>query len=140
MTRIANRLCVSIACFGAAFMLQTAHAEQAPVTATPPHLSTLQLPYVDRQALVEAVQTLRSQLIEHKRVLLQRVADGKLDGNDALITAIMPGGLLYAGYKKIRLAQASNELAGVNADIEELSGDLLALQSISTPVVVAQLP
>jgi hypothetical protein len=48
----------------------------------------------------------------------------------------MPGGLLYAGYKKIRYEQAKNELARVSANIEEFSGDLLALQPKSAPVVV----
>jgi hypothetical protein len=52
----------------------------------------------------------------------------------------MPGGLLYAGYKKARYEQAKHELDRVSADIEEFSGDLLAMQSRSTPVMVALQP
>jgi len=117
-------------------MLQTAHAEQTPVSVVTPGQFIIQLPDIDREALVEQVGALRSQLIQRKQALVQSVGDKKLNGNDAFITVIMPGGLLYAGYKKIRYEQAKNELARVSADIEEFSGDLLAIQSRSAPVVV----
>ena len=131
-----NRLFVPIAIFCTAFMPQAAHAEQAlvPVAATDQFI--IQLPDIDREALVEQVGALRSQLIQRKQVLVQSVEDKKLNSNDAIITVIMPGGLLYAGYKKIRYEQAKNELARVSADIEEFSGDLLAIQSKAAPVVV----
>ena len=120
--------------------MQTAHAEQAPVPVTATDQLAIQLPDIDRVALIEQVRTLRSQLIQHKQALVQIVADKKLDSSDAIITAILPGGLLYAGYKKARLEQAKNELARVSADIEEYTGDLLAMQSMSAAVVIAQLP
>ena len=120
-------------------MLQTVHAEQAPVPVSTLDQLVIQLPVIDHKALAEQVRTLRSLLIQRKQELVQIVADKKLDGGDAFITVIMPGGLLYAGYKKVRYEQARNELARVSADIEEFSGDLLALQSRSVPVAVAQL-
>jgi hypothetical protein len=138
MTRSLNKLLGSIAIFLTAFMLQTAHAEQALLPAM--DQLTIQLPDVDRTALIEKIRTLRSQLIQRKQELVQSVADKKMDGGDAFITVIMPGGLLYAGYKKARYEQAQNELAGISADIEEFSGDLLAMQSGSAPVIVARLP
>jgi hypothetical protein len=129
-----------IAIFSTAFVLQTARAEQAPVPMSDPPQFALQLPDVDRAALIEQVRTLRSQLIQRKQALVQIVADKKLDSKDAIITVIMPGGLLYAGYKKVRYEQAKNELARVSTDIEEYTGDLMALQSRSAPVAVARLP
>ena len=81
-----------------------------------------------------------SRLIQRKQTLVQTVEDKKLDSGDAVITVIMPGGLLYAGYKKARYEQAKEELARVIAEIEEFSDDLLAMQSGSAPVIVAQLP
>ncbi len=135
MTKPPYRLLMSIAIFCTAFMLQTAHAEQAPSNQL-----AIQLPDVDREALAEQVRMLRSQLIQRKQALVQIVTDRILDSSDAIITAIMPGGLLYAGYKKARYEQAKNELARVSADIDEYSGDLLAMQFSSAPVVVAQLP
>ena len=138
MTKSPMRLLLSIALFCTAFLLQTAHAEQTTVTA--PDQFAIELPDVDREALVEQVRTLRSRLIQRKQTLVQEVADKKMDSSDTVITVIMPGGLIYAGYKKARYEQAKNELARVTAEIEEFSSDLLAMQSGSVPVVVAQLP
>jgi pyruvate/oxaloacetate carboxyltransferase len=119
-------------------MLQTAHAEQVPVLLNAQDQLVIHLPEIDHETLAEQVRTLRSQLIERKQKLVQIVADKKLDGGIVIITAIMPGGLLYAGYKQIRYEQAMSKLARVNADIEEFSSDLLAL-SRSVPVAIAQL-
>jgi len=127
---------MSIAIFCTAFMLQTAHADQTLVPVAALDYFIIQLPDVDREALVEQVGMLRSQRIQRKQMLVQRVADKKLNSNDAIITIIMPGGLLYAGYKKARYEQAKNELTRVSADIEEFSGDILALQSRSATVAI----
>jgi hypothetical protein len=120
-------------------MLQTAYAEQALVQVTAPDQLTIQLPDIDHEALIEQIRSLRSNLIQRKQALVQIVADKELDSGDAIITAIMPGGLLYAGYKKVRYEQAKKELARVSADIEEFSSDLLAMQSRSAPVALARL-
>ena len=138
MVRTSNRLFISIAIFCTASMLQTARAEQAPVLLNTPDQLVIHLPEIDHVALAEQVRTLRSQLIQHKQKLVQIVTDKKLDGGDAIITAIMPGGLLYAGYKTAGYEQAKSKLARVNADIEEFSNDLLTL-SRSVPVAIAQL-
>lgn len=138
MIRIPDRLLKPIAVFCAGFILQTAYADDLPVTA--PDRFAIQLPVVDREALGEQLRALRSQLILRKQALVQAVADQQLDSGDAILTAILPGGLLYAGYKRARQAQANSELARVSAEIEELSGDLLALESSATTVMVAQLP
>ena len=139
MIKTTNRLFMSAVIFCAAFMLQAAHAGEvlAPVAAT--GQLAMQLPDVDHEALIELLGTLRSQLIQRKQELIESVADKKLDGGDAFITAILPGGLLYAGYKKARYEQAKEELARVNADIKELAGDLQAMQSMSPALAVAQL-
>ena len=139
MTRISNRLFMSIAFFCTALMLQTAHAEQTLLQVTAPNQFVIQLPHVDRETLMERVMTLRSQLIERKQALLKLIADNKLDSSDALIMTIMPGGLLYAGYKKATSAQAKNELASISADIEEFSTDILAMQTGAATVFVARL-
>ena len=139
MIRTSNRLFISIAILCTAFMLQTAHAEQAPVLLNTPDQLVIHLPEIDHEALAEQVGALRSQLIEHKQKLVQIVADKKLDGGDAIITAITPGGLLYAGYKMVRYEQAKNELASISAEIEDFSTDILAMQTGAAPVFVARL-
>ena len=135
-----HRLFTLIAMLFTASMSQSAHAEQTLAMQFNTGQFTIQLPAVEHADLVEQVVILRSQLIEDKQELTQDVADTELDGADAVITIIMPGGLLYAGYKKARYEQAKNALTSVNTDIEELSTDLVNLQAYSPPTVVARIP
>ena len=86
MTKTSNRLFMSIAILCSAFMLNTAHAEQALVPMDATDRFIVQLPGVDRETLIAHVEILRSQLIQRKQALVQIVADKKLDGGDALIT------------------------------------------------------
>lgn len=120
-------------------LLSPAFAEELPVSMAAPAKLAIQLPEVDRDALVEMVGELRTQLILRKQELLQLVADSQLDGGDALITAIMPGGLLYAGYRKARYENARSELDRVSEDIDEYTDDIVALQSAPLPVAMARL-
>lgn len=140
MTKSLNRLFLMSAILCTALWTQTVYADQALLPASATNPFTVLLPDVDRAALVEKIRTLRSRLIQHKQVLLQRVAEKKMNGSDAIITAIMPGGLLYAGYKKARHRQAKNDLERVSDDIEAFSSDLSAMQSAATPLIVATLP
>lgn len=114
--------------------LHTVHAAPAP------DLDAIALPDVDRASLADDLAALRSQLIARKQALVREVASRKPDGGDALITAILPGGLLYAGYRQARYTRAQHELESISADIRELSADLVALQADDTQVFIAQLP
>lgn len=140
MTKTLNRLSIPVAFFCTAFLLQTVHAEQAMAPTFSMARFDSHLPVVDRDALIVEVETLRSQLIERKRALAQNVEDNTLDSGDALITALLPGGLLYAGFKKVRQQQAKEELARLNGEIKEFSDDLQAMQVMAAPAMVAQLP
>ena len=139
MIKTPNQLFMSLAIFSTAFMLQNAHAEQTLPAVATPNQFVIQLPAVDREVLAEQISVLRSQLIQHKQALIQVIADNELDSSDAVIMTIMPGGLLYAGYKKATCEQAKNELASVSDDIEEFSGDLLAMQTGATSAIIARL-
>lgn len=133
-----GKLFALIAFISSVSLLSPAFADELPVAA--PAKFAIQLPQVDRDVLVELVGELRTRLILRKQELLQRVADSQMDGGDALITAIMPGGLLYASYKKARYENAKSELERVSEDIDEYSDDILALQSAPLPLAMALLP
>jgi hypothetical protein len=135
-----NKLLVSIVLLCTAFVLPTARAEQPQVTASTPGLLGVQLPGVDREELVDLIRSLRSQLILRKQVLVQIVEDSSLGGSNAILAAIMPGGLLYAGFQKARHENAKDELLRVNTAIEEYSSDILAMQPETTSVAIARLP
>jgi len=140
MSDFRGKLFVLIAVISSVFLLSPAVAGELPRSVGVPARLAIQLPEVDREALVEMIGELRTQLILRKQALLQLVADSQLDGGDALITAIMPGGLLYAGFKKARYENAKSELEHVSEDIHEYTEDILALQSEPLPLAMVQLP
>jgi hypothetical protein len=146
----------SIRMFGfAALMglLGIAHAENADevvMSTAPEDLPSLastvgpqgfvtQLPAVDNIALVEQLNELRSSLILHKQELASELEEKKFDTGDAVLALVMPGGLLYAGYKKAAYARASQNLDDVSENIAEYSSDLAMLQAQLPLVAVAQL-
>lgn len=137
MIKATYRLSVLAATIFLTFVQQAAFAERAPVPVVAARLLGFQLPEVNRTALVEKVEMLRAQLIERKELLTRSLEDKKLDSGDLLISAIMPGGLLYAGYKELQYERAKDELARLNAQIDEFGNDLLAVQDLSVPAAVA---
>jgi hypothetical protein len=108
------------------------------VTMVGPRGFITRLQTVDTATLTEQVQVLRSQLIARKQQLVEEVDEKRLDSGDALLTIIMPGGLLYAGYRKAALERARNDLAEVSEDITEYSRDLSALADKTTVTVALQ--
>lgn len=97
-----------------------------------------QLQVVDADTLSEQVQVLRSQLILRKQQLVREVDEKQLDSGDALLTVLMPGGLLYAGYKKAAYESARNNLEEVSEDITEYSHDLSVLAGQTSVTVALQ--
>jgi len=140
MAKHMNKLLLPIVTLCAAFALPTANAETPLVMAAMPGQLAIQLPDVDREALVDLVTTLRSQLILHKQELVQAVEDSEFEGGNAILAAILPGGLLYAGFQKARHEHAREELEAVNAVIEQYTSDILAMQPEPLPVAIVQLP
>ena len=134
-----NRLLSTIAFLCAAFTLQTTYAEQPNQTMRVPELSAARLPNIDREELVDLVTSMRSQLILRKQELVQAVEDSQFEGGDAILAAILPGGLLYAGFQKMRHEQAMEELEQINIAIDEYSSDILAMQPGPASIAVAQL-
>lgn len=98
----------------------------------------IQLPAIDSSALVEQVNALRSAEIAHKQVLAGELAETEFDAGDTMLALVMPGGLLYAGYKKAAHARAKENLAEVSETIAAYSEDLVMLQAQLQPVAVAQ--
>jgi len=97
---------------------------------------------VDPQLLAQDVEKLRAAFIRRQHELTQLVENREFGAGDALITVVMPGGLLYAGYKKQQLEKAKTSLSVVTAEITELSNDLMAFQGQDRehPILLAQLP
>ena len=118
-------------------MLQPDDRRAGVLTMVGPQGFITRLQVVDADTLAEQVQQLRSELIARKQQLVAEVDEKKLDSSDALLTVLMPGGLLYAGYKKAAYERARNDLAEVSEDISEYSRDLVEIGRRVTAVAIA---
>ena len=118
-------------------MLQPDDRRAGVLTMVGPQGFITRLQVVDADTLAEQVQQLRSELIARKQQLVDEVDEKKLDSGDALLTVLMPGGLLYTGYKKAAYERARNDLAEVSDDISEYSRDLVEIGRRVTPVAIA---
>jgi len=95
------------------------------------------IPTSTTDALLNQSQKLLTILDTKQANMSQAVQDAAFDAKDTLLSIIMPGGLLYASYRKHSLTQAKEQLAQVTNERDELAKDLLMIQSISRPVALA---
>lgn len=99
----------------------------------------IDLPSVDYNRVIEQIRTYQASLSHREEEITVYLDESRLSAKDVLITAIMPGGLLYAAVRKGSLEQAKAELAEIVDDMDELSHDLLAMQAAAGELTVAQL-
>lgn len=97
------------------------------------------LPAVDQQLLVGQIRNLRVLLRQRQQELTEFVASNSLGTTDAVITAIMPGGLIYAAYKKGKLERARTELAMITDEMAALARDLLVMNEQAGKLALARL-
>jgi len=89
------------------------------------------------QELTAKVRWLRDSLLAQKEKIVKVIENSQFDTKDAFISIIMPGGLLYASYKKLNHEKAEKELVQVGNDLDGLASDLQMLESISSRNTVA---
>ncbi len=92
---------------------------------------------VENGTLTKRIRAGRSTLQQRQATLAQRVSKQKFSGLDALITIVMPGGLLYAAIKRSNQLVKRQELTQLTQDINQLTGDLLTLESASGKLQIA---
>ena len=122
-------------------------AEPATARAPSPHRADtanaggfyIDLPAVNYRRLIGLIRTYQSSLTHREGAMTRYLDEHQLDATDALITAILPGGLIYALVRKGNLEQVKAELADVSEEIDELAHDLLAMQAEAGELTVAQL-
>ena len=101
--------------------LQTAVAGDVPTVQAPADIYVMagytdadgfvvEIPAIDPQLLAEELQELRAGLLLRRAELVTAVEELELDGTDAIITVLLPGGLIYAGYRKHEYEMARHDL------------------------------
>ena len=100
---------------------------------------TVQIPAPVTSRLLENVRQLRTRLLDEQVVLGELVEETSFDVTDTLISVILPGGLIYASYRKLSNDRAQAQLASVNKELSDLSKGLLLLKAESGETAVAVL-
>jgi pyruvate/oxaloacetate carboxyltransferase len=98
-----------------------------------------QLAVMDSGELVEQLHELRSVQIIRKQVLANELEAQQFDTGDTLLALVMPGGLLYASYKKAAYNRAKKKLDEVNEQIAAYADGLSMMQARLRPVTIARL-
>jgi hypothetical protein len=97
------------------------------------------IPSVDYNLLIKEIRMTHAYNAQREQQISRYLHDKQMNSKDAVIAAIMPGGLLYAAVRKNNLVQAKTRLAEVTEIMDELSYDLLAMQAKVNTLTVAQL-
>jgi hypothetical protein len=87
--------------------------------------------------LMTRIGSYRTALTKRKEILTEKAEDAKPTAKDAVITVLMPGGLLYAAHRTRQYQQAQQALAEVDERLAALAQDLTLLRN-TAPVVVAR--
>ncbi|EGV49891.1 hypothetical protein [Candidatus Endoriftia persephone] len=95
------------------------------------------LPSVDRVELSQHILKLHNNLQHQQAELTRAEIEKRFDSTDAVITIILPGGLLYAAYRKADHLKTKARLEQVSSDLNRLSVDLVAFNPIGS-IQVAQ--
>ncbi|NIR58112.1 MAG: hypothetical protein GWO02_00615 [Gammaproteobacteria bacterium] len=90
----------------------------------------VELPAVDRAALIADLFTHRGRLRERRRLLSRRIADNALTVKKVVWAIIMPGGLVYAFNERRQVAADESALGSVRAALAECDRDLDRLDSV----------
>ena len=96
-----------------------------------------QVPAPATHELLDQVRELRSELLTRKSELDELVKESEFDAKDVFITIIMPGGLVYAAFRKLSHHRAETQLASVTSEVDQLGKDISMLKSASHVSTVA---
>lgn len=99
---------------------------------------TVNIPSISIEGLVNDVVTVKSALRHDEKLLSNRVERGRISGKESLLSLLLPGGMIYAAYKKNEHANAVREHKLVSAQIKGITEDLAALTITTAPIVVAK--
>lgn len=94
-------------------------------------------PVIDQYRLSDKLREKISSLVRRKEELVTIRDGNKMSVGDYIFAIIMPGGLLYAGYKKREYYLAKKDLAEVNDEIDRHVNDLDAMQTETGSIVLA---
>ena len=115
-------------------------ALQTDAAGSTPHIwqgYLVDLPAPPPTVLVAEIRALRTEMIERRDILDNRVGASKLTVPEVLIAIAVPGGSAYLIGKTAWRLRAQKTLESATTDLEYLDEDLLAFQGMSSVYVIA---
>jgi hypothetical protein len=97
------------------------------------------LPAVNSNQLITLLRNYQTALVQRGKEITRYLDENQLDVTDALITVIMPGGLVYAAVRKANIEEARDELTEITESMDELARDLLVMQAEAGELTLARL-
>ena len=98
---------------------------------------TINLPALSRAELKARLAELQARLSHRKAELSVHEEDARFDAKDAVITLVLPGGLLYAAFRQQQHHQTASQFEQVSEQLDELRSDLVAFRVIADDSLVA---
>jgi hypothetical protein len=98
---------------------------------------TINLPALPRAELKARLAELQARLSHQKAEFSINEEETRFDAKDAVITLVMPGGLLYAAFRQQQHQQAAGQFERVSEQLEELRSDLVAFRVIADDSLLA---
>ena len=95
-------------------------------------------PSISIDALVDDVISLKIVLKHDEKRLSHQIEKKRVTGNDTFLSFLLPGGMLYAAYKKNVHANVVREHKLVSTQIKGITEDIAALTITTSPIVVAK--
>ena len=89
---------------------------------------TVNLPALSRAELKTRLAQFQARMSQQKAELSINEEEARFDAKDALITLVMPGGLLYAAYRQQQHHQTASRFEQVSERLDELRSDLVAFR------------
>jgi len=99
---------------------------------------TVMMPSINIDVLVDEITRLKSSLKHDESILMREESKMRAKGSNNMLSYLLPGGLVYAAYKKISLDRVVQEQELVSAQLKEITTDLVALTTINGPLRVAR--
>ncbi len=93
-------------------------------------------PVVNTDAVIDELVVLKAELARSERVLAQQVEQKKVTGSDNVLSLLLPGGLIYAAYKRDAYSRAVEKHELLSRQYAEISSDLVTFRSVQPTVLV----
>ncbi|GMR07001.1 MAG: hypothetical protein BMS9Abin26_0003 [Gammaproteobacteria bacterium] len=102
------------------------------------HLLFVDQPRVDTAQLMADVRKLQQALARRKDDLQFSASEKEFTAKDALITALLPGGILYGLIRKSQIENIKQQLVDVETELVDVDDAVVALQQLVGNVMLAQ--